>query len=282
MSLEYASVRCDWIRHPKVLDLPLTARGLWITGLCWAGAGDTDGFIPDAAMRQLTSTGDLREISASCKHLVAKKLWDRREDGYQIHDWHEHAAWLVNRKNRDRERQRRRREGLALSRDESKVSRDAGVTVTPERRTVNSEHEQLTPKPPQGDVLAVWQAWLDSTGRTACKLDEKRARLIRARLANYPLDDVRDAVRGWERDPWDGRRQQNGIEILLRDGAHLEKFRDLWRQPVVTKPSEPQSTGELARLETMQRGISERNDPALAGVIAAISAKMRPPEEAFG
>ena len=79
---------------------------------------------------------------------------------------------------------------------------------------------------------------MTSTGHTGCQLDEKRARKIRARLAEFPLDDVLDAVRGWDRDPWEGRRGQNELVILLRDAGQVEKFRDLWRKPavVVTLP----------------------------------------------
>lgn len=95
-----------------------------------------------------------------------------------------------------------------------------------------------TPKPPTGAISQIFDAWVASTGHTACKLDDKRRRVIGSRLADYPLDDVLDAVRGWERDPWDGRRQQNEITILLRDAAHLEKFRDLWRKPAVLLPQQ--------------------------------------------
>jgi hypothetical protein len=100
-----------------------------------------------------------------------------------------------------------------------------------------------TPKPPAGAVRQVFEMWVTSTGRTACKLDEARRRKITMRLADYPLDDVLDAVRGWERDPWEGRRQQNEIAILLRDNAHLEKFRDLWRTPVMVAPIDANRAG---------------------------------------
>lgn len=113
---------------------------------------------------------------------------------------------------------------------EVNVHRNSGPSEL--KPSVNSGPSE-TPKPPSGAVVLVWEGWLASTGRSGCKLDEKRKRLITARLADYPTDDVFDAVRGWERDPWPERKQQNGIEILLRDGAHLEKFRDLWRQPRV-------------------------------------------------
>ncbi len=277
MSQEYVPVALGWVWHPKVIGLSLPARGLWISGLCFAGTND--GHVTRAAALLFAPRSRLAALTSE---LEAAGLWEPDDTGWNVHDYHEHCAWLSQRREKDRERQRRRRETLGQSRDRPELSRDSNVTVTPERINGERERRTVTPKPPNGAVGRVWETWLESTGRTACKLDDKRKRVIGARLADYPEADVLDAVRGWERDPWDGRRQQNGIEILLRDAAHLEKFRDLWRQPVVVKPSELQSTGELGRLETMQRGISERNDPALADVVAAISAKMRPPEEAFG
>jgi hypothetical protein len=96
----------------------------------------------------------------------------------------------------------------------------------------------------RSEIDQVWKAWVDSTGRSACKLDEKRKRLIAARLKDYPLDDVLAAVQGWARDPWEGRKQQNEIAILLRDNAHMEKFRDLWRQPVVVR-AEPERVNTI-------------------------------------
>jgi hypothetical protein len=105
--------------------------------------------------------------------------------------------------------------------------------IKPSGPSVNSGPSD-TPKPPRGAVLQVFDAWVTSTGHMACKLDDKRRRVIAARLADYPFDDVLDAVRGWERDPWEDRRKHNEISILLRDASHLEKFRDLWRQPQPT------------------------------------------------
>lgn len=81
--------------------------------------------------------------------------------------------------------------------------------------------------PSRFDVQAVWNAWITATGRSRSKLDDKRRRLIHVRLNQFSVDDLVAAVRGWKHDPWPDRVRQNGIEILLRDGAHIEKFRDL-------------------------------------------------------
>ena len=234
---------CSWPWHPKVIGLSLEARGLWITGLCYAGTNG--GVIPERVLKALTMEGDMRSIRHAITELLHRNLWDtgpitssNPDPNYLVHDFDEHCAWLSQRKERDRIRQQRRRSVL-------RQSRDASVTVTPERErgTVNSE-QRTTPQPPLGDVRSVFDAWVTATGHKACKLDAKRTRVIRARLADYPLEDLLDAVRGWERDPWEGRRAQNEIAILLRDGGNLEKFRDLWRNPSSASHTSTPDLGE--------------------------------------
>jgi hypothetical protein len=229
VSREYVPIECGWIWHPKVIGLSLAARGLWISGLCYAGTND--GVITYAVVERFAPRLKLDRL---IDELESAGLWDKHPIGWVPHDFEEHCQWLSQRRERDRLRQQKRRQSLAPRPvTPTRLSRDSHADVTLEREQRTENKEQLTPRPPSGDVAAVWETWLKSTGRTTCKLDEKRKRVIAARLKDYPLDDVLAAVQGWERDPWEGRRQQNEVAILLRDNAHLEKFRDLWRQPAV-------------------------------------------------
>ena len=88
---------------------------------------------------------------------------------------------------------------------------------------------------PLDPVSAIFSAWIEATGRTdRTVLSPKRRRLIRGALADYPPEDVLDAVRGWRNSPHhcgDNERgtTYNAIELLLRDAEHIEKFRDLER-----------------------------------------------------
>lgn len=78
-------------------------------------------------------------------------------------------------------------------------------------------------------------------------LDDKRKALIGAALGDYPLEDCLDAVRGWRRSEFHcgenpGQKVHNDLQLLLRDAAHLERFRDLERarparRPATTNPS---------------------------------------------
>lgn len=103
--------------------------------------------------------------------------------------------------------------------------------------------EQPTPaaRSRAADVRAVFAAWIEATGRTdRTVLDAKRRRLIEQRLADFPVADLIDAVRGWRESPHHRgenphRTVYNDLGLLLRDAAHVERFRDLERgagQPV--------------------------------------------------
>ena len=82
-------------------------------------------------------------------------------------------------------------------------------------------------------VREVFDAWVVSTGRRDCHLTDGRREKITARLRDgYPLADLIDAVRGWKQDPWSERPRNNDLIVLLRNGAYLEKFRDLQRGAV--------------------------------------------------
>jgi hypothetical protein len=71
-----------WHSHPKVVALPMAARGLWITAGTWSADQLTDGYVPRAMLRLWGAT------SRHADELIAKKLWTPAEpDGFQFHDW---------------------------------------------------------------------------------------------------------------------------------------------------------------------------------------------------
>lgn len=100
----------------------------------------------------------------------------------------------------------------------------------------NHVDETSTPRPDPPDVVAVFDAWVASTGKAPgrTRLDAKRKRVISAALKSYPLDDVLDAVDGWRfvahnRGENDRGTVFNDIDLLLRDAKHIEQFRDAKR-----------------------------------------------------
>lgn len=103
------------------------------------------------------------------------------------------------------------------------------LTPTPALTPEGSKTSVAQARPVSVDTRQVFEAWQQATGKHRARLDDKRARLIRAALKAFPLTDVLDAVQGWRHDPWPERSRHNGLEVLLRDAAHIEKFRDLCR-----------------------------------------------------
>jgi hypothetical protein len=130
MTQEYVPVALGWVWHRKVIGLSLSARGLWISGLCFGGT--TDGHVTHAAAQSFAPGARLASVIAE---LIDADLWETEDGGWEIHDFSEHCAWLSQRRDRDRERQQRRRDNL-------RRSRDGSVSVTLEHRTknVNVEH----------------------------------------------------------------------------------------------------------------------------------------------
>lgn len=100
-----------------------------------------------------------------------------------------------------------------------------------------------------GDVDAVFAEWVKATGRDAqrTKLTADRRKRITSRLQEgYDLADLLDAVHGvtvskWHQGENDRKQRYDDLTTVLRDGAQVERFRDLWRdhkpEPVSTHPA---------------------------------------------
>lgn len=90
-------------------------------------------------------------------------------------------------------------------------------------------------KPPTS-AEQVFNAWVASTGKNPnqVKFTDDRRRLVNARLKDWPIEDLIDAVRGWKHSAHHrGENQQrkvyNDISLLLRNAKQIEDFRDLER-----------------------------------------------------
>jgi len=87
--------------HPKIVGLSDGAFRLWVWGLTYAQAHLTDGWIPDAAIRQQ------RPTSRAHQDLITAGLWETATGGVQIHDylhWNDSRNTVTERKQNARER----------------------------------------------------------------------------------------------------------------------------------------------------------------------------------
>ena len=104
---------------------------------------------------------------------------------------------------------------------------------------------EVTGVPPRADhALEVFEHYRKATGKTRAVLDKKRRELIDRRLAEgHSLEDIKAAIDGYAKSPWhngenDRKRKFLGLDLMLRDAAHIEAGLDLLMQ---TNAMAPQS-----------------------------------------
>lgn len=274
----YFKLDLYFFENPKTVDLSHAATVLYIAAIAHANRRETDGFVHRKVLRRLVDidpTDDYAPTHAQvAEELVKAELWEPAEEGWQIHDFLEHNDSSQEREDRrEQERDRKRRERAAAKDDSDGPEPPSGRpprSVRPDKSGRPSASEQtktpgahidvdvpeqsraqgrstplsLVPSdaPSPDPVVLVFHAWVASfPDPTRRDLTPARRDAIKAALARYPLDDVRDAVCGWRHDPWPERAQQNDLAQLLHMGSKrkpaniLERMRDLQRRgpPVV-------------------------------------------------
>ena len=120
--------------------------------------------------------------------------------------------------------------------DDEENRRSAATNATDEPETdIDNDIDRKT-KTRTGvdsrDIETVFESWQNATGKDRARLDDKRRKLIAARLREYPVDDLLAAVWGWKKSAYHRGENDRGVTyndlgLLLRDAAHVEQFRDL-------------------------------------------------------
>lgn len=133
-------VSSNYPDDPAIQKVGMLGEVLFMRGLAYSAAGDTDGFIPET---QLARFG-LPKTTATAAKLVMAGLWETVDDGFFIHNWWswQSEAYAAERK-RVKEANRKRAERAAVR----GLSVDASVDCP---RTVGGLEEKrtLTPLPP--------------------------------------------------------------------------------------------------------------------------------------
>lgn len=98
----------------------------------------------------------------------------------------------------------------------------------------NKENKNKTSEKASTEVDGVWQAYLDSLeefkpNKRKPVLSKQRIDLIKRRLANYSVEDLKLAVTGWlysdfHRGENDNGKVWNSIELFLRNDEKIEQF----------------------------------------------------------
>lgn len=248
----------EFVQHPKVVQVGPLGVALQVAALCYCNHNLTDGFLPSGAVRMLLDFSGLSEDVGEqdeewlvvhafliADRLVEAGMWERVEGGYRIHDFGVYqpsrAQVLAEReKTRYRVAKHRASKRNAVGNAVTNGVSNGPVTPSPvpvpepQNQKVNTVVAQARPDVSEiQQVFDAWKATLPPGSRH--ELTDMRREAIRAALKRYPLQDVLDAVRGWQNDPWEERSQQNDIGQLLWMGTRrkpsnvLEKMRDLWR-----------------------------------------------------
>lgn len=140
------------LRNPKLRKAGLFGRALWIAGLCYAYAQDTDGHISADVLDLLAAEAGLTldQAQEAATKLMDVGVWELEPDGWQMHDYatcQETSAERDARRSQERERQRRRRAKQLASRvadpPPADVTRDTAVTP----RGVRGPEPEPEPEP---------------------------------------------------------------------------------------------------------------------------------------
>lgn len=150
---------------------------------------------------------------------------------------------------------------------------DAGLSLLPEE-----------PEVPE-TVQRVFDHWRSATQHHRARLDPKRAKLIRDRLKSYSVEDLCRAIDGYARSPFhrgenEHRARYDGIDLALRDAAHVEKGWDLAAQHTPkSPPAPPRRPVAPPTAPQGERATAEQVRALRASLMAAAS---QPTEDAHG
>lgn len=106
--MPFALVDDVWFTNPKVTRLSKDAKLLYLAGNCYCSRNLTDGVLTKTAVRIV-----LLEVTAKPRHVTELHeagFWDRLEDGYLVHDWHDINRPAEEIKQRRKEISEKRRE----------------------------------------------------------------------------------------------------------------------------------------------------------------------------
>lgn len=117
--------------HRKIALLSDRAFRLHISAICWCSENLTDGRIGD---RELALVAKIRGVKATAQQLADAGVWDRTEDGWEIHDYLDYnpsREQVIAERKKNAERQekfRRRKNGKPVPPDGSPNPSSNGVT----------------------------------------------------------------------------------------------------------------------------------------------------------
>lgn len=80
----------QFIFHPKAILAGKDGRALYLTALCYSANQLTDGRIRTGVLPMVARLAEVDDAETVAEHLVDVGLFERADDGYQIHDYHKY------------------------------------------------------------------------------------------------------------------------------------------------------------------------------------------------
>lgn len=139
--------------HPKIADLGMAARGLWVTAGSYCGRHLTDGHITKKQVRKLGGTpAQVRDLCAAGVWIVCRS----HNDCYVFHDWIDMQPTRESEQKRraeQAERKQRSRERKAANQSKPEnVTRDDNVTEPDASRVTHTSSRARRPDPTRPDL----------------------------------------------------------------------------------------------------------------------------------
>lgn len=182
--------------HPKWINLPDSAKALWVSALSYCACYETDGHISTHTLPTLyPNKHRARAISA----LVKSGLWEPVNGGYVFHDW-EHYQPTKARKDAERKDKRDRMRALRAQ------------SVTSNRRVTNPD---VTSKLPTPDPTRPEVAKATYIGGASASAEDAQPARRRARKTRLP--DT------WKPTP---EHEQTARRLHLDLESEVEDFRN--------------------------------------------------------
>ena len=263
--------------HPKIENLTMAARGLWLTAGTWCAKHLTDGLISKKRVRQLGGT------PAQIKGLLEAGLWietqdEQGADAYAFHDW---LDMQPSRKQiyekREIEQQKKRewrakqtaqtadkqdkRENVPKGQDEGQPPGQDGGQNNPSERP---DPTRPDPTPITTNVVIEESTQADvepekpkrATARLLPENWEPSEKVKKDLAAQFPTYDLERILRRfhdyWHSQPV-GKAKKRDWDRTFRNWVDSET-----RPPLISERTQPTAPGRLSNAE-VARQLQERN-----------------------
>lgn len=179
-------------------------------------------------------------IPGFCSALPRDWLVELDEHRVELPGFHAHNGVEARKRALTQKRVARHREGAKEPLKRNSVT--AGNAPALPDQDQDQDHKKKVPSEPlssgleRGAVDRVFDHWKTVHGHPGAKLDDKRRKVIRAALATYSEEAVRESISGYKHSPHHQGDNDRGtvydsIELLLRDAKHIDAGLRFYRDP---------------------------------------------------